>query len=177
MKCGVISMIKIIEMDIGDIRPYRGNPRKNNISVEPLKRSIEKYGFNVPIIIDNEGEIITGHTRYKAAKELGIKKIPCIKKEELSTKEIKEYRIADNKVGELSEWDEPLLKIEFEELNELGSELKDLGFSKRELDEILNFDGLFDFEEEEKPKGSSKIICPACGHEFKKGKRGGKRDE
>jgi site-specific DNA-methyltransferase (adenine-specific) len=69
--------MKIVEIELKDIKPYRRNPRKNNISVEPLKRSIEKYGFNVPLVVDKSGEIITGHTRYKAAKELGLECTMC----------------------------------------------------------------------------------------------------
>jgi len=165
--------MKIVEIELKDIKPYRRNPRKNNISVEPLKRSIEKYGFNVPLVVDKSGEIITGHTRYKAAKELGLKSVPCVRKEDLSKKEIKEYRIADNKVGELSEWDEPLLKIEFEELKDLGSELGDLGFNDSEIDDLLNIGNIFglDEDEEEEAQGSTGklITCPSCGHKFKKG--------
>ena len=161
--------IDVIDINIDDIKPYKRNPRKNNLSVEPLKRSIQKYGFNVPLVIDNNGEIITGHTRYIAAKELGLKSVPCVRKEDLNKKEIKEYRIADNKVAELSEWDDTLLKLELDDLVDLGSDLKNIGFESKELDDLLNFDPYeIDNEESEPVKATKKklIECPECGHKF-----------
>lgn len=163
----MVHEIKYLYMGLEDLKPYKKNPRKNNLSVEPLKRSIQKYGFNVPLVIDKNGVIITGHTRYIAAKELGLKNVPCIEKENLSEKQIKEYRIADNKVAELSDWDNALLKIELDELVDLGSDLKDIGFDSKELDDLLNFDS-YEIEIEEPVKVSKKKIieCPECGHKF-----------
>lgn len=162
-----VAGIKVIDVKLEDLKPYKRNPRKNNLSVEPLKRSIQKYGFNVPLVIDNNGEIITGHTRYIAAKELGLKSVPCVRKEDLNKKEIKEYRIADNKVAELSDWDNALLKIELDELVDLGSDLKDIGFDSKELDDLLNFDS-YEIEIEEPVKASKKKLaeCPECGNKF-----------
>lgn len=161
--------IEIIDVNIEDIKPYKKNPRKNDKTAKELKGMIKKYGFNNPIVITSDGEIINGHTRYKAMKALGKKSIPCIKKDNLSKREIKEYRIADNKVAEMSEWDETLLGLEIEDLCDLGSDLKDLGFSKSELDDLLNFDKYdIDEEEPEQPKVSTKkaVECPECGHKF-----------
>lgn len=109
--------MEIREFGIDEIKPYEKNPRKNEDSVKFVANSIKEFGFNVPIVIDADNVIVAGHTRWKAAKQLGLEKVPCIKKDDLSPAQIKAFRLADNKVGEFSQWDMELL----------GDELKDLG--------------------------------------------------
>ena len=84
--------------------PYEKNPRKNDDAVKYVAESIQQFGFKVPIVIDTNGVIIAGHTRYKASKKLGLKEVPCIIADDLTEEQIKAYRLADNKVSELSEW-------------------------------------------------------------------------
>ena len=93
-------MRTIINLKLNEIKPYKKNPRKNDLSLPKVKKSIETFGFNQPILIDKDKVIITGHTRYKAAQSLELKEVPCIIVEDLSENEIKAYRIADNKVGQ-----------------------------------------------------------------------------
>lgn len=109
--------MQIREFGIDEIKPYEKNPRKNEDSVKYVANSIKEFGFKVPIVIDADNVIVAGHTRWKAAKQLGLEKVPCIKVDDLSPAQIKAFRLADNKVGEFSQWDMDLL----------GDELKDLG--------------------------------------------------
>ena len=82
----------IIEMKLNDLHPYENNPRLNDDAVEAVANSIEQFGFKVPIIIDKNNVIVTGHTRYKAAKQLGLEKVPCIKADDLTDQQIKAGR-------------------------------------------------------------------------------------
>ena len=148
-------MINIIEMDINKLIPYENNPRKNDGSVDKVALSISAFGFKVPIIIDKNNIIVTGHTRLKAAKKLGLKKVPVIKADDLTDEQIKAFRLADNKVGEFSEWD--FEKLE-KELQELETDMSLFGFDalEKELpkDEELDEDDQFsDIEKQEKHYG------------------------
>ena len=105
---------KIIQKGIDEIIPYDKNPRKNDKAVDKVANSIRAFGFQSPIIIDEQNVIICGHTRFKAAKKLGLKQVPCIIATGLTDAEIRAYRIADNKVGELAEWDNELLASELD---------------------------------------------------------------
>lgn len=119
--------MEIREFGIDEIKPYEKNPRKNEDSVKFVANSIKEFGFKVPIVIDADNVIVAGHTRWKAAKQLGLEKVPCIKADDLSPAQIKAFRLADNKVGEFSEWDMDLLG---DELNDLGDvfDMGDFGF-------------------------------------------------
>lgn len=99
-----------------DIIPYAANPRKNDDAVEYVARSINEFGFKVPIIIDKDGFIIAGHTRYKAAKYLGMNEVPVICADDLTEEQVKAFRLADNKVAEMAEWNPDLLDLELDEL-------------------------------------------------------------
>lgn len=105
-----------VMMSVSDIRPYEKNPRKNQEAVQYVKNSIEEFGFNQPIVVDDDNVIIVGHTRYLAAKELGLKEIPVFVAAHLSKEQAKAYRLADNKTAEFAMWDEELLKQELEEI-------------------------------------------------------------
>ena len=91
--------MNIVEKRIEDIQPYERNPRKNDRAVPYVAESIKRYGFKVPIIIDKDGVIVAGHTRYLAAIEIGMSEVPCLIADDLSDEEIKEFRLADNKVA------------------------------------------------------------------------------
>ena len=110
---------EIIQKDITEVIPYDKNPRKNDKAVDKVANSIRSFGFQSPIIIDEHNIIICGHTRFKAAKKLGLKKVPCIVATGLTDAEIRAYRIADNKVGELAEWDNELLSAEMDLLGDI----------------------------------------------------------
>lgn len=105
-------------LPISEILPYAKNPRKNEKSVKFVKESIRQFGFKVPIIIDSKREIVCGHTRLLAAKSLGLSEVPCIAADDLTDEQIKAFRLADNKVGEFSDWDLDLLSNELSEKEE-----------------------------------------------------------
>ena len=123
----------IIEKNLNEIEPYEKNPRKNDHAVEYVANSIKEFGFKVPIVIDKNGIIVAGHTRYKASKKLGLKKIPCIIADDLTDEQIKAYRLADNKVSEKSEWDFDLLGEELDEIFDI--DMVDFGFEFSEDEE------------------------------------------
>ena len=100
-----------------DLIPYENNPRKNEDAVEKVAMSIKEYGFRQPIVIDEEGVIITGHTRLKAAKVLGLDEVPVIVASDLTEEQVKAYRIADNKVSDFSIWDNKKLLEELEDID------------------------------------------------------------
>lgn len=108
------SSIEIVMRKIGELKPYENNPRHNDMAVDAVAVSIQQFGFKNPVIIDKDGVIVAGHTRYKAAKKLGITDIPCISADDLSDEQIKAFRLADNKTAELAEWDEDLLGKEMQ---------------------------------------------------------------
>lgn len=118
--------VEITYKKLNELYPYKKNPRNNDSAVDAVCNSIQKFGFKVPIVIDVSGEIVAGHTRYKAAKKLGIKEIPCIVADDLTAEQIKAFRLADNKVGELADWDLSLLSLELEDITSINME--DFGF-------------------------------------------------
>ena len=154
--------MKIQNVKIEEIRPYKNNPRKNDNAVDYVAESIKEFGFKVPIIIDKDNVIIAGHTRAKAALKLGMSEVPCIVANDLSDDQVKKFRIIDNKVSEVSEWDFDLLK---EELNGMDHLLNfDIAeFGVNDINEI-NIDGMF--EEIQEKKENKKKICPFCGEEL-----------
>lgn len=121
------SSIEIVMRKIGELKPYENNPRHNDMAVDAVAASIQQFGFKNPVIIDKDGVIVAGHTRYKAAKKLGITDIPCISADDLSDEQIKAFRLADNKTAELAEWDEDLLGKEMQGI--INIDMSQFGFS------------------------------------------------
>lgn len=118
--------MEITYKKLTELTPYQKNPRKNDDAVKYVKESIKQFGFKVPIIIDSANIIVAGHTRYKAAKSLKLKQVPCIIADDLTDEQIKAFRLADNKVGEFAEWDDDLLTEEINEI--LDIDMSDFGF-------------------------------------------------
>ena len=110
--------MEIVEKRLDEIRPYEKNPRRNDAAVEYVAESLKAFGWKQPIVIDKDGVIIVGHTRYKAAQSLGMEKIPCLVAEDLTPDQVKAYRIADNKESDFSVWDNKLLLEELESISE-----------------------------------------------------------
>ncbi len=123
--------MQIIEKQLSDIKPYGKNPRKNDNAVPYVANSIKEFGFKVPLVISASGEIVAGHTRYKAAKSLGMETVPCIIADDLTPEQIKAFRLADNKVGELAEWDGILLASEMDDID--GLDMADFGFDVKDV--------------------------------------------
>ena len=124
----------IIQMKaIGELHPYENNPRNNDDAVDAVAKSIETFGFKAPLIIDKENVIVCGHTRLKAAKKLGLTEVPCVIADDLTPEQVKAFRLVDNKVGELAQWDIASLAVELEELATAGvDDLADFGFDTSE---------------------------------------------
>lgn len=116
--------IKMVKVE--DLKPYENNPRFNDDAVDYVAKSIKEFGFKVPMVIDKDNVIIAGHTRYKASLELGLDEVPAIIADDLTDEQIKAFRLADNKVGEKSEWDYELLSDELNDI--LNINMKDFGF-------------------------------------------------
>ncbi len=142
--------MKIELRKLSEIKPYEKNPRLNDEAVGAVAESIREFGFRQPIVVDTEGVIIVGHTRYKAALKLGLEKAPVHVAKDLTAEQIKAYRIADNKTNELSDWNYDLLPIELAELQGMNYDLGLLGFDQDELAKLLDpgvKDGLCDPDE------------------------------
>ena len=147
--------MKVLYGDPLDLIPYENNPRINDYAVKKVLESIKEYGFTNPILVDKdlviiaghtrrEAAILAGHTRREAAILAGLEKVPYIIKEDLTPEQVKAYRIADNKLAELSTWDEEALKAELFELQELEYPLEVMGFTEMDIKDL--------FEEKEEPK-------------------------
>lgn len=119
--------LEVKNFKLDEIHPYENNPRFNKDAVSKVAASIKKFGFKNPILVDKNNVIIAGHTRLEAAKKLKLEEVPCIVAADLTEKQAKALRLADNKVAEFSTWD--YLKLD-QELAELGDafDFKDFGF-------------------------------------------------
>ena len=111
---------KIEEIDLTLIKPYWRNPRDNSKAIDAVRESIERYGFNVPLVLDKNYVIITGHSRYKALLQLKYKTALCIVKD-IDDQLAKEYRIADNKTSEFAHWENDFLEQELREIKALDN--------------------------------------------------------
>lgn len=163
--------MNIIEINISDIKEYENNPRNNENAIGPVANSIKEFGFKVPIILDRDNVIVAGHTRIRAAKKLGLETVPCVIADDLTPEQIKAFRLADNKVGEIAEWD-------FTKLEEELKAIQDIDMSDFEFDMTMfeeepeaeedDFDIEGALEEVEEPKsklgdiyqlGNHRLMC------------------
>jgi ParB-like chromosome segregation protein Spo0J len=146
--------MKIELWDITRIKPYPQNPRVNDAAVEAVAASLREFGFRQPLVVDTDGMLIVGHTRWKAALKLGLTQVPVHVASELTPAQIKAYRIADNQTASIAEWDYQLLPLEITDLKEMAFDLNLLGFEEDELAKILGGDlteGLTDPDEVPEP--------------------------
>ncbi len=120
--------LEITEKSVDELIPYENNPRRNDDAVEYVANSIKEFGFKNPILLDENDVIIAGHTRLKAAKKLGIKKVPCIYCSDLTDEQVKAFRLADNKVAEKAGWDFSKLELEMGDL--LNFDMSEFGFDR-----------------------------------------------
>ena len=130
--------MEIKNMKITDIRPYEKNPRVNDAAVEAVAKSIKEFGWQQPIVVDKDMVVIVGDTRLKSAKLLGLTEVPVVVADNLTPEQVQAYRIADNKTGEIAEWDYALLPMELKDLQNADFDLSVLGFDPDELDKLLN---------------------------------------
>lgn len=143
--------MQIQSMKIDEVKPYPNNPRNNDDGVEAVANSIKEFGWQQPIVVDKDNVIIVGHTRYKAAKKLGMDKVPVVVADNLSPEQVKAYRLADNKTGELTDWDMGLLDDELADIADI--DMSDFGFDlDLGNDEAKVQEDDFDEEVPEEPK-------------------------
>lgn len=117
-------------ININNLIPYENNPRINDNAVDAVAASIKEFGFKVPIVVDKNNVIVAGHTRLKAAQKLGLEEVPVIVADDLTEEQIKAFRLADNKVSELAEWDFSKLEAE---LSGLEMDMTQFNFDMKEL--------------------------------------------
>jgi len=139
-------MLNVCEINIADLKPWDKNPRINDHAVESVAKSIEKFGFNVPILCDQNYTIIAGHTRLKAAKKLGMEKVPVITLE-MSDSQKEAFSIADNKLSSLAEWNDVLLIDIFKELKSEEFDLSSLGYTNAEIETLLSPEKNFNWKD------------------------------
>ena len=147
-----VRALQVEMMEIGKIRPYPGNPRKANDAVAKVRASLEKYGFQQPIVVDRDMVIIAGHTRHQAALAMGMPLVPVTIATNLTEAQAKAYRIEDNRSGAEAEFDLSLLQIEMADLAVDGIDLASLGFNVGELDKLAEpVDQGSDGDDEDEP--------------------------
>ena len=136
--------IKIEYTALENLNSYKGNPKVHEEKqIQQIAKSIERFGFNNPILIDEKSEVIAGHGRLLAARLLKLETVPVVRLIHLSEAEKRAYRIADNKLSENGRWDTDLLKLEFSEIEKLALNLEDelnldiTGFDFKEIDILL----------------------------------------
>ena len=160
----------IKEIATSELKPYENNPRKNDSAVGAVAKSIEQFGFKVPLVIDKNNVIVCGHTRYKAAQKLGLEKVPCIIADDLTPAQIKAFRLADNKTAELSTWDFEKIDEELSSLINLddswGGIINEVGFADSPH---IDFDSIPELTEENYKEPELQLLkCPKCGHTAQK---------
>lgn len=163
--------LKVVYVDIENVIPYENNPRINDDAVEYVVNSIKEFGFKVPIIVDKDNVIIAEHTRLKAAKELGLKTVPVIIAGNLTKQQAKAYRLADNKTGEMAEWEwnkiiDELAKVDGIDMRLLGFTdfLKEDFEGERKQPKVL--DGGHEIDLESFDDSVFNTTCPQCGFAF-----------
>ena len=159
--------MKIELRPLAEIKPYEKNPRLNDAAVDAVAESIKQFGFRQPIVVDAEGVIVVGHTRWKAAVKLGLERVPVHVARELTPAQAKAYRIADNATADLATWNLELLPGELAELQALDVDLSLLGFGQDELAMMLDpgvKQGLTDPDDVPEPPDEAITQPPAiCG--------------
>lgn len=143
--------MQILYGDPLDLIPYENNPRVNDYAVKKVMESIKEYGFTNPILVDKDMVIIAGHTRREASILAGVEQVPYMIMDNLTPEQVKAYRIADNKLSELSSWDEEALRAELYELEELDYPLEVMGFTEMDIKDLFVEDEP-EAEKEKKPK-------------------------
>lgn len=148
--------MEIVYKKLDDLIPYENNPRDNVDAVQYVAASIREFGFKVPLVVTEDNVIVAGHTRYLAARQLGLEEVPCTIADDLTEAQIRAYRLADNKTGEMAGWDSEKLT---EELLGINMGMDAFGFDMHQETEE-------EFEQEEEPPEVERVVCPRCGKVF-----------
>lgn len=151
--------MKAIMVPLRELKPYENNPRQNTQAVEAVARSIEEFGFKVPLVVSKDLVIVAGHTRMLAAELLGMTEVPCIKADDLTDEQARAFRLADNKTAEMAGWSFSELDVE---LTDISIDMTQFGFTQHEH---VDLDALFG--DEPINAGGGKIYhCENCGEDF-----------
>ncbi|MBI4336710.1 MAG: ParB N-terminal domain-containing protein, partial [Chloroflexi bacterium] len=129
-------MLQVQEVEVSRLRPWEDNPRRNDHAVDAVAESIRSFGFNVPILCDQNLTIVAGHTRWKAAQKLGMTKVPVIVVQ-MSDVQRRAFAVADNKTAEIADWDLSRLRDVLKELRSEDVDIASLGFSDEEMRRLL----------------------------------------
>lgn len=121
--------MKVVQKSVKDLKMYENNPRNNDEAIDDVAKSIEEFGFKVPMVIDKNDVIVCGHTRYKACMKLGIEEVPCIVADDLTDEQINAFRLAENRTNEIATWDYDKLKEELQKLVNSNFDIEDFGFN------------------------------------------------
>lgn len=121
---------------VSDLVPYENNPRRNDMAIDKVANSIKSFGFNSPIIVDGNMEIICGHTRLEASKRLGMTEVPVVIADSLTPEQVKAYRLMDNRSGEMADWDEIKLLEELIDLQNIDFDIVQAGFDEVDLERL-----------------------------------------
>lgn len=144
---------------------YENNSRVHSADqIDRIKRSIEEFGFINPVIIDENNTIVAGHARVESAVDLGLSEVPTISVEHLTEAQIKAYVIADNRLAELSSWDNEILKFELDWLKDNDFDIDLTGFEDITFDEPMEYDEIDSFESFDEEELEHE--CPRCGYQF-----------
>lgn len=157
--------MQIIERKISELKPYANNPRLNDAAVDAVAASIKNFGFKVPLVVTADGEIIAGHTRLKAAQKLKLKTVPVIIADDLTPEQVKAFRLADNKVGELAGWDFEKLDLELEEID---LDMTQFGFGDEESATAPEISATGEISTDDYNDDAFECTCPRCGFKFNK---------
>lgn len=154
--------MKVIMRSIADVIPYENNPRVNDKAVEAVAASLKEFGFKQPIVVDSSGVIVVGHTRLKAAKLLGMDKVPVVIADDLTDEQIRAYRLADNKTAELAEWDFGKLQEEIDALKDVDMSVFGFDVADAEFDDVVDDKSESEYDDSE----DETVTCPNCGLTF-----------
>ena len=140
--------MKYVKKLLSELKPYENNPRINDEAVDDVVESIRQCSYIAPIVIDEDGVILAGHTRYKALKKLGYKECEVIIASNLTEDQKKKYRLYDNKTAEMASWDQKKLSMELCDVDFKGYDFGQPVFAMPEDEEVKS------------------VTCPCCGEVF-----------
>lgn len=167
-----MSSLKVETWPIERLVPYCRNPRKNDDQVDRMVSAIKEFGFRIPVVAKSDGSVVDGHLRLKAAQKLGMAEVPVALADELSDAQVKAFRLLANKSANWAQWDDDLLKLELQDLQDMAYDMELTGFDEKELGDICSFSeekteegakemDIDDFSDEE-----FKHECPRCKFRF-----------
>ncbi len=159
--------LKIEYWPIEKLLPYARNPRKNDHAVQRGASFIKEFGFSVPVLVQSDGTIIDGHLRLKCAKRLGMTEVPVTVRDDMTEAQIKAFRLSVNRFAELADWDDEMLKLELEELDNLQYDIELLDFKMQLDDDKITESNITGSKElNESDFSQFEHQCPKCGFEF-----------